>query len=43
MSILVFNAGSSTLKFALFDAGANTSLASGVIESLTNKTRLPKP
>jgi acetate kinase len=33
MSIVVFNAGSSTLKFALFDAGANTSLASGVIES----------
>jgi acetate kinase len=33
MSILVFNAGSSTLKFALFDAGANNSIASGVIES----------
>lgn len=30
MSILVFNAGSSTLKFALFDSTALTELLSGV-------------
>ena len=32
MSILVFNAGSSSLKFGLFDAEARESLASGVID-----------
>jgi acetate kinase len=32
MNILILNAGSSTLKFALFDASARTELASGVID-----------
>jgi acetate kinase len=32
MNILVFNAGSSTLKFALFDASACKELAAGVID-----------
>ena len=32
MSILVFNAGSSSLKFGLFDADARDSLASGAID-----------
>ncbi len=32
MSILVFNAGSSSLKFGLFDAAARDALASGVID-----------
>ncbi|MBP8924813.1 MAG: acetate kinase [Pseudomonadales bacterium] len=32
MSILVLNAGSSTLKFALFDAAARAELASGLVD-----------
>ena len=32
MAILVFNAGSSTLKFALFDAAAQSLIAAGVVD-----------
>jgi len=37
MKILVLNSGSSSIKFQLFDAKANDSLVSGIIEQIGEK------